>query len=100
MTTLGQLRDINQGVHFFRNPLDHEDFWNRYLIARRRVIEAFCESRGLSVQEASMRWIPNHAQLGEEAEKEFTSLKQFIIEDPLGPPISVFFMANTTPPAP
>ena len=90
MATLGQLRDINQRVHFYRNPLQHEDFWDKYLIARRRVLQAFCESRGLSVQEASTRWIPDHAHLGDAADEELTSLKRFIIEDKTDPPISIF----------
>lgn len=100
MATLGELRGIDQGVHFYRNPLEHEGFWNRYLIARRRVIQAFCESRGLSVREASMKWIPDHAPLGEKADNELAALKFFIITDKFGPPISVFSLANTTPPAP
>ena len=100
MATLGELRAIDRGVLSYRDPHKFEEFWNRYRPIRHRVIKAFCESRGITLREASTKRIPNHTPLGEAADNALADLKRFIIDDPLGPPISVFFMANTTPPAP
>lgn len=90
VATLGDLRKINKGVLFYRDPIRFADFWDRYTPVRRKVLEAFCKSRGLSISEAGRKNIPDFAPLGEEGDNALAELKRFIIEDELGPPISIF----------